>query len=151
MRITDAGLGDVQQMSDFLKELTASGKRRSPDDPEFVRRHYIEDAAKIRCSAARAGDEVLGFQSIKHAVPGNQWGVEQGWAIIGTHIRPSAARRGIGRALFAVNLAAAREASVTHIDASIAADNLEALAFYEAMGFRTYRTSDELISKVYAL
>ena len=145
MRIRDAILGDIEQMSGFLKELTASGKRKSPDSEAFVRAHYIEDPGKIRCSVAEENGVVLGFQSLKRAEAGNKWGVEPGWGIIGTHIRPSAARRGVGRALFAVTRKAAEDASIAKIDASIANDNMEALAYYEAMGFRTYRTSEGLI------
>lgn len=151
MRIRDAVLGDVEQMSGFLKELTASGKRTSPDNEAFVRAHYIEDPGKIRCSIAEESGVVLGFQSLKRAEAGNKYGVTSGWGIIGTHIRPSAARRGVGRALFAVSHKAAEDALIEKIDASIANDNPEALAYYEAMGFRTYRTPEDLICKCFDL
>ncbi len=149
MIIRDAVLGDVVQMSGFLKELTASRKRTSPDNEAFVGAHYIEDPTKVRCSVAEEDGVVLGFQSLKRAEAGNKSGVEPGWGIIGTHIRPAAARRGVGRALFAVSHKAAEDASIEKIDASIAADNSEALAYYEAMGFRTYRTPDGLICKCF--
>ncbi len=147
MKIRDAVPGDVKEMSGLLKELTASGKRKSPDSEAFVRAHYIEDPRKIRCSVAEENGVVLGFQSLIRADAGNKYGVEPGWGIVGTHIRPSAARRGVGRALFAVSLKAAQDASIEKIDASIANDNPEALAYYEAMGFRTYRTPQGLICK----
>lgn len=140
MKIRDAVPGDAEEMSVLLKDLTASGKRKSPDSEVFVRTHYIDDPRKIRCSIAEENGAVLGFQSLIRADAGNRYGVEPGWGIIGTHIRPSAARRGVGRALFAVSLKAAEVASIEKIDASIANDNSEALAYYEAMGFRTYRT-----------
>jgi len=149
MNIRDAITGDVEQMSAFLKELTAAGKRKRPDDEAFVRAYYIEDPKKIRCSVAEEDGLVLGFQSLTRAEAGNMWGVEPGWGIIGTHIRPSAARRGVGRALFAVTRAAAESASIAYVDASIGADNADALAYYEAMGFRTYRTPEGLICKCY--
>ncbi|WP_299549891.1 GNAT family N-acetyltransferase [uncultured Tateyamaria sp.] len=147
MIIREGTIADVEQMSAFLRELTASGKRVSPDSEEFVRSHYIEDVDKVRCSVADDGGFVLGFQSLKRAQAGNQWGVEPGWGIVGTHIRPSAARRGVGRTLFTATRNAAREAGLSHIDASIASTNAEALAYYEAIGFRTYRTPDGLICK----
>src|SRR5699024_11682533 len=65
--------------------------------------------------------------------------------IIGTHIHPSAGRRGIGRRLFAISLSAAKSAGLRHIDASIAADNGPALAYYSAMGFTPYRQGDDVI------
>ncbi len=147
----DATLSDVAQMSAFLKELTTAGKRTSPDDEDFVQKYYIEDPAKIRCTVAEENDQILGFQSLKQAVSGNAWGVEPGWGIIGTHIRPSAARRGLGRALFAKSQAAAAEFGLTKIDATIAATNPEALAYYEAMGFKTYRTPEGIIGKEFDL
>lgn len=151
MKIGDATTEDVGQMSAFLRELTASGKRKSPDDEAFVRANYIEDPDKIRCSVAEDDGVILGFQSLKCAQTGNRWGVEPGWGIIGTHIRPSAARRGVGRALFDVTRKAASEAGLAYIDASIAENNSEALAYYEAMGFRTYRTPDDMICKRFEL
>jgi len=151
MRIRNGVLGDVEQMSALLRDLTASGKRKSPDNEAFVRANYIQDPAKIRCSVAEDNGVVLGFQSLKLAEAGNPWGVEPGWAFIGTHIRPSAARRGVGRALFAVSHEAAKDAAIEKIDASIASDNPEALAYYEAMGFRTYRRLNGLTCKCFDL
>lgn len=147
MIIRDATSEDVAQMSAFLRELTASGKRKSPDDEAFVLANYINDPNKIRCSVVEDSGVILGFQSLKGALSGNQWGVEPGWGIVGTHIRPSAARRGVGRALFDVTKKAAGKSGLSHIDASIAATNPEALAYYEAMGFQTYRTPDGLVCK----
>ncbi|MEM1264489.1 MAG: GNAT family N-acetyltransferase [Pseudomonadota bacterium] len=147
MKIRDALPSDAREMSRLLKELTASGKRKSPDTEVFVRVHYIEDPWKIRCSVAEEDGAVLGFQSLIRADKGNKYGVEPGWGVIGTHIRPSAARQGVGRALFAVSLKAAEDCSIEKIDASIANDNSEALAYYEAMGFRTYRSPQGLICK----
>lgn len=88
---------------------------------------------------------------MKRAAAGNPWGVRPGWGIVGTHIRPDAARRGVGRALFGQTLDAARAAGLRHIDATIAADNAEGLAYYEAMGFRTYRTPEGRICKRLAI
>ncbi|MEO1639951.1 MAG: GNAT family N-acetyltransferase [Pseudomonadota bacterium] len=147
IRVREATLADAAEMSAFLRELTALGKRISPDSEEHVRRYYIGDPKKIACSVAVDESDVLGFQSLKTAEEGNKWGVTPGWGIIGTHIRPSAARRGVGRTLFPVTLDAARAAGLAHIDASIAAHNAEGLAYYAAMGFHTYRTPDDLICK----
>ena len=109
---------------------------------------YIEGADTIRCSVAEdAGGDLLGIQILKHATETNPYGVAPGWGIIGTHVSPRAARRGVGKALFAASLAAAREAGLEKVDASIGAGNVEGLAYYEAMGFRTYRTPDGKICK----
>ncbi|MEL6643650.1 MAG: GNAT family N-acetyltransferase [Pseudomonadota bacterium] len=144
-------MADIEQISGFLKELTASGKRKSPDSEAFVRAHYIEDKGKISCTVAQENGLVLGFQSLKRATAGNKYGVEPGWGIIGTHVRPSAARRGVGRALFAVSQKAAIAASLRMIDASIANNNPDALAYYDAIGFQTYRQPEGLVCKCFDL
>ncbi|MBY5932744.1 GNAT family N-acetyltransferase [Tateyamaria omphalii] len=147
----DGTLDDVEQMSAFLQELTALGKRTSPDDPDHVRTYYILGENRIRLTVAEEDGTILGFQSLKLAESGNQWGVEPGWGIIGTHIAPSAARRGVGRTLFPITRQAARDAGLSSIDASIGATNAEGQAYYEAMGFRTYREPDGLVCKRYDL
>ncbi len=145
--IRDATRDDVGQISAFLQELTAAGKRTRPDDAAFVQAQYVEGPDRIRCVVAERDGEVLGLQSLSHARADNPWGVTPGWGIIGTHIKLSAARKGVGRALFEASLAAARDAGLAHIDASIGADNAEGLSYYEAMGFRTYRTPQGRICK----
>ncbi len=147
MKTRNARLSDVPQMSAFLRELTARGKRKSPDDEAFVRTNYIESSYKVRCTVYETEGAVLGFQSLKRAWSGNPYGVVPGWGIVGTHIRPSAARQGVGRTLFAITRQAARTAGLMHLDASIAADNDAALAYYEAMGFVTYRAPEGLVCK----
>lgn len=147
MRIRDAVATDAPEISTFLKELTAAGKRKSPDDVGFVLAHYIESTQKIKCSVAEDQGVVLGFQSLQHAAADTTSGNGSGWAVIGTHIRPSAARRGVGRALFAASQSAAESADVTDIEATIAADNPEALAYYDAMGFKTYKTTENQVCK----
>ena len=145
MRIREAELNDAAQMSALLQEIKAAGKRRSPHDEEFVRTHYFGDPERIRCSVAERACVILGFQSLKRAEAGNAYGVTPGWGIIGTHISPAAARQGVGRALFEVSQRAATDAGIEKIDASIAADNPEALAYYAAMGFVAYRRLGDVI------
>lgn len=149
MIVRKAELKDVGPIAAFLQELTALGKRTRPDDEDFVRAFYVEGARNIRCSVAEDAGEVLGFQVLSLAEAGNQWGVEPGWGIIGTHIKPSAARRGVGRALFEASKAAALQAGITKIDASIGADNAEGLGYYSAMGFETYREPEGKVCKMF--
>ena len=82
MNIRDALPGDAKEMSGLLKELTACGRRKSPDSEAFVRTHYIEDPRKIRCSVAEENGVVLGFQSLIRADAGNKYGVEPDWGVI---------------------------------------------------------------------
>ncbi|MFY0661366.1 MAG: GNAT family N-acetyltransferase [Shimia sp.] len=149
MIIRHAIVSDAERLSNVLKELKASGKRRSPDTVALVLSYYLQNSNKVLCIVAEENGELLGFQSLQRAVFDNNWGVKPGWGIIGTHIRPSAARRGIGRTFFNETRKAAVIASLPMLDATIAADNPEALAYYDAMGFSTYRTPGDLISKCY--
>ena len=55
------------------------------------------------------------------------------------------------KALFTATRHAAREAAVARIDATIDENNALGLAYYEAMGFRTYRRQSGMISKVYTV
>lgn len=152
IRIRPAAPQDAPAISDFLRELAVRGKRKSPSDVDFVRIHYIGHPDRIACSVAvDAQGHILGMQSLKHARDGNIYGVTPGWGIIGTHVSPDAARRGVGRALFAASRDAARRAGVRSIDATIQPENAEGLAYYEAMGFRDYRVSGGAICKCYEL
>lgn len=94
---------------------------------------------------------MLGFQSLKVAREGNPYETPLGWGIIGTHVRPSAARMGVGSRLFAATLQAAREARLPAIEAYIGEQNRAALAYYETLGFRTYRRSDGIVCKALRL
>lgn len=152
MKLREAVADDAAEISGFLKELTSLGKRTRPDNEDFVRTYYIGDKYKLSCTVAEDTDgSILGFQSLKLARPGNEWSVTPGWGIIGTHIRPDASRKGVGRALFRATLDAAMQAGLEAIDATIAAANAEALGYYEAIGFRTYRSNDASIRKRFDL
>lgn len=150
MKIRQAVIEDAPEISLFLQELVALGKRTSPADADFVSRFYITHSDNVRCNVAEDDDgSILGFQILTMACQDNVYDVAVGWGIIGTHIRPSAARRGVGKALFAASIKAAKEAGIDTIDASIAADNIEGLAYYEAIGFRAYREYNGSICKRY--
>lgn len=144
--------GDAASIASVLQDIFEAGKRKAPVTAEFVLGHYITHTDSVRCTVAVEHiGQILGFQSLRCATEDNPYDVAVGWGIIGTHIRPSAARRGIGRGLFAQTLNAARDFGLTSIDATIGADNQDGLAYYDAMGFRTYRQLDAGVSKAYTL
>lgn len=153
MQIRSATTNDAGGMSKVLHDLLLAGKRKTAGGPDWVRTRYICDPDRICCSVAIDDDgSVLGFQSLKHAREGNPYGTPVGWGIIGTHIRPSAARRGIGMGLFAVSRKAALHAGLQQIEACIGADNEAGLAYYEAMGFRSHdRQVEGAICKSFAV
>ncbi|WP_407932742.1 GNAT family N-acetyltransferase [Brucella pseudogrignonensis] len=151
MEIRPVKIDDADGMSRVLKEIIdATGRQRDYDRDHVIER-YISDPNRIECHVAVADGEILGFQSLKHATEDNPYGVAVGWGIIGTHVSPRAARKGVGSALFEATRQAAEAAKITDIDATIGADNDMGLAYYEAMGFRTYRTSGDRICKQYSL
>ncbi len=141
---------DADMMSAVLAEIIALWKSDRPTSPDHIRAFYIEHPERIECSVAvDEAETIVGFQSLRLATPGNSYEVTPGWGIIGTYVKLGTARRGIGSALFAASHAAAQTAGLPAIDATIGADNEKALAYYEAMGFRTYRQMPGAISKRY--
>ncbi|SDQ13434.1 GNAT family N-acetyltransferase [Microbacterium sp. cf332] len=136
---------DAEAMAEVQNAIHRAGLRATPVDAGLMRERYLDSAGEIACTVALRDGEVIGFQSLKRAWPGNPYGVAVGWGIIGTHIRPDAGRSGIGRRIFAITLAAARAADLHHIDATIGADNGPGLAYYAAMGFVPYREGDGAI------
>ena len=112
-------------------------------DAEFIRSHYIDHPARVAVTVAEEEGTVLGFQSLKRAWPDNPYGVTPGWGLIGTHLAPEAQGRGLGRALFSVTLAAAEQAGLPAIDATIGTGNAAGLGYYRALGFRPYGEADD--------
>jgi len=150
MEIRPATPADAPAMSAMLEALIAAGKRTNPGDLDFTMTHYVTHPDGILCSVAVDDDgSILGLQSLSRAVEGNRYGTPVGWGIIGTHVAPAAARRGVGSRLFEVSREAARAAGIGKIEAYIAVRNVEGQAYYEAMGFRTYRIDGEAICKRY--
>ncbi|MEX6508847.1 N-acetyltransferase family protein [Jiella sp. M17.18] len=148
MQIRAARASDAEAMSGVLEELLLAGKRSQGADADAVRARYIDSPHRVECSVAvDDSGAILGFQSLQRAYPGNPYDTPLGWGIIGTHVRPSAARRGVGSQLFAATLAAARAAGLPAIEAFIGSQNTEGLAYYEAMGFRTWRQAEGAICK----
>jgi ribosomal protein S18 acetylase RimI-like enzyme len=148
--IREANEGDIDGMSRVLDEIFAAKLRNTPGSRDFVRERYLAHPDRLACTLALDGPGLIaGFQSLKRAAAGNDYGVAAGWGIIGTHISPRAARRGVGAALFAASRQAAQAAGLTMIDATIGETNTAALAYYEAMGFCSYRTFEGCICKQY--
>jgi len=112
----------------------------------------VEHPDKIQCLVATSDKgEILGFQSLKLASDANPYGVSPGWGIIGTYVAGDCARRGVGKKLFISTRKAAAAYGVTTIDATIGKTNRLGLAYYDAMGFKTYRTTPDAVCKLYSL
>ncbi len=153
MKIRQATANDAGAMSEMLRDLVAAGKRTAAAAAiAYVLDTYIGDPDRIACSLAHDADgALLGFQSLKRATGENRFGTPAGWGIIGTHVSPTAARRGVGTALFEVTKAAAIDGGIERIEAFIGDGNAEGLAYYEKIGFSTHRRAEGAICKVYDL
>lgn len=150
MIIRPATADDAEGMATVQNEIFAAGLRSAPTDQDTVMNHYIANQHRIQCVVAVDDDGgILGFQSLQLSTGDNPYGIAKGWGIIGTHVSPRAARRGVGSALFRATLAAAQDHGLRDIDASIGADNALGQAYYEAIGFRTYRTTHDRVCKRY--
>ncbi|MFN3671354.1 MAG: GNAT family N-acetyltransferase [Bosea sp. (in: a-proteobacteria)] len=150
MRTRSAVPHDAEAISSVLRAIIAETGRDRPSDPDFVLATYITHPDRIACTVALdEADDVVGFQSLRRAQPGNAYGAPAGWGIIGTHVAPRAERKGVGAMLFEVTRQAARDAELAKIDAGIGDKNEKGLSYYEARGFRTYKTEGGLIHKVY--
>ncbi|SCM75593.1 Acetyltransferase (fragment) [uncultured Pleomorphomonas sp.] len=150
MKVRPAEPQDSEGMSIVLRDILAAWKSDRPCSIEHVRTFYVEHPDRIECSVAESDrGDILGFQSLKLATEGNGWGVTPGWGVIGTYVKLGSSRQGIGKALFAATREAARKAKLPSIDATIGENNDLGLAYYEAMGFRTYRRQPGMICKSY--
>lgn len=150
--VREATAEDAAAMSQILRDILTIWESERPSSVTHVLGHYVDHPDRLRCSVAVDDNgEILGFQSLKRATEGNAYGLPSGWGIIGTYVDAKAAGRGVGKALFASSLDAARAANVTEIDATIGASNESGLAFYDAIGFRTYQTKPGAVCKKYTL
>ncbi|SMX29052.1 Acetyltransferase (GNAT) family protein [Pelagimonas phthalicica] len=152
MKLRQAVPADAPAISAFLQKLTKLGQRNLPDTPDYVATHYIGNANRVSCLIAMdAADQPVGIQIVSRAEEGNAYDVTPGWGIIGTHISPEAQGQGIGKALFAGTLSVAREYGLPSLDAAIGEDNSGGQAYYEKMGFKTYRTMPGRVCKRFDL
>lgn len=147
MHLRPATPDDCAAMVELLQGLTDAGKRTRPSDAEFVMSVYIAGPHLISSTLAFEGDKLLGLQVLSVIQPDNPDGSPAGWGSIGTHVAVDGGRKGVGRALFPETKAAAVAFGLTDIEAFIGADNAEGLGYYEAMGFRTYRTFEDRVCK----
>ncbi|KZL20161.1 GNAT family N-acetyltransferase [Pseudovibrio sp. Ad37] len=148
VNIREAVREDAQAMSAILAVILESQGSDRPRSTAHVLSQYVEHPDRIRCSVALdENNNILGFQSLRRASAGNVYDLPAGWGIIGTYVSATASRKGVGRALFTSSLEAAGTVGLSQIDATIGEMNELGLAYYEAMGFCTYRVKPGAICK----
>lgn len=121
---------DAPGMAKLLNEIIAIGgttAHERPTDAAKTRWHAIDGPDVLSCVVAEEDGSILGWQSVEQF---------HGEPHIGTYVRPGIQAKGIGAALFTLTLEALRARSISHIIASIRADNVSGLAYYARIGFR---------------
>jgi L-amino acid N-acyltransferase YncA len=139
IHVRPATPGDIAALCDLLNVIIRIGGTTAIEQPltevQFDE-YFVGGAACLCCLVAEDPDRgVVGFQVLgRHAdLPGD-------WADIGTFAKAVPKMPGVGTALFAATRTRAAELGVVALNATIRADNVGGLAYYEKMGFRTYRT-----------
>lgn len=153
IRFRQACPEDASAMANVQNVLFDAGKRANRvTEAQIHERYLAKGADEILCTVAVSEEShIVGFQSLRRAWPDNPYDTPAGWGIIGTHISPGGARQGIGRHLFEITLKAAQGTSLDWIEAVIGITNVEGQAYYEAMGFRTWRITDTSCCKRFKL
>jgi L-amino acid N-acyltransferase YncA len=131
---------DAAAMAELINVIIAIGGTTAyeePFDAASMEASYIALPELVSCFVAEDAGAIVGFQGLMRSFDPDD-PLPEGWATIGTFARVGITQRGIGSALFARTLEAARIAGIVVIDATIRADNPGGLAFYARQGFVDY-------------
>jgi L-amino acid N-acyltransferase YncA len=142
LTIREATVDDAEELCGLINEIIEAGGTtaiEAPLSPELLADWFISGEFALICHVAQAGSGLAGFQSL--SLYGD---LPEAWADIATFARLNPKIPGVGTALFAATLAAARKRKIDIINATIRADNTGGLAYYEKMGFRTYNTLEKV-------
>ena len=152
IHVRPAAERDIPAMAELINEIIAIGgttAHKTPFSLERMRSHYVFPTRGISCVVATQGDAIVGFQALERCDP--EWAstgnLPADWAVIATFARAGLQGTGVGGKLFAATKAAARNAGVKTIDATIRLENVGGRAFYQKMGFVDYRMGDAAVSK----
>ena len=136
MLIRAAVSSDAAELADLLNEIIRTGGTTAIEteltadefDDWFISGQYA-----LACHVAEADGRLFGFQSL--SLFGNP---PPDWADIATFARMTPRLKGVGTALFAATRKVAQAIGLKAINATIRADNVSGLSYYERMGFETY-------------
>jgi L-amino acid N-acyltransferase YncA len=135
--VVAATVADAEELSTLINEVIARGgttAHETPFTPQSFASHFLRGDEFVSCfKAVDQAGRALGYQSLGYAAY-----LPQDWGDIGTFARVNGVQRGVGTALFAETLEAAKLARIPWINATIRADNTGGLAYYSKMGFVDY-------------
>lgn len=141
MIVRAAILADCLGMADVLNPIIRAGGTSAFEvekSAEALADWYLSGPyawfCHVACDTQPNGVErIVGYQTL------SRWGdFPAGWSDIGTFVATDVQRGGVGKALFAVTLRAARLAYLRTLNATIRADNLAGLGYYTRRGFVEY-------------
>ncbi len=138
-RVRPAVAGDAPQMTTLINEIIAAGgttANQVPYDVEKMRHHCINRSDLVCSHVAISNGRLSGFQYLGWATDDDS--MPDGWAVIATFVGLDRGKMGIGQKLFSATKFAARDAGVKTIDATIRADNVGGLKYYDGLGFTDY-------------
>jgi GNAT superfamily N-acetyltransferase len=131
---------DAAAMAELINAIIAIGGTTAYEalfDTASMDAEFISLPQLVSCFVAEEDGRIVGFQSLMRGFEDDD-PFPDDWGIIGTFARVGLTRRGVGAALFAHTIEAARAAGINTIDATIRADNTGGLAFYSRLGFVDY-------------
>ncbi len=140
LTVRPATPSDAPAMAELINAIIAIGGTTAYEEPFDAARmeaEYIALPQLASCFVAEADGEIVGFQGLMRSFDPDD-PLPDDWATIGTFVRVGLQRSGVGAALFARTVEAAKAAGIAVIDATIRADNTGGLAFYAARGFVDY-------------
>lgn len=138
--VRPARRSDAAAMAELINAIIAIGGTTAYEDAfdaASMDAAYISLPQLVSCFVAEDDGDIVGFQGLMRSFDPDD-PLPDGWATIGTFARVGLTQRGVGGAMFAATLEAARTAGIAVIDATIRADNTGGLAFYSRQGFVDY-------------
>ncbi len=140
MIVRPAVQADAAAMAELINAIIVIGGTtayEAPFDAVSMEASYIALPELVSCFVAEDAGGVVGFQGLMRSFDPDD-PLPEGWATIGTFASVGITQRGIGSALFARTVETARMAGIAVIDATIRADNIGGLTFYQRLGFVDY-------------
>ncbi len=131
---------DARYLCPMLNEIIGRGGTTAMETPlsetEFTR-YFLLGPDVFACHVAEdpTSGEPVGFQALTRHPE-----LPEGWADIATFTHQRPRLPGVGTGMFAVTRSILRKLGLVAVNAAIRADNRGGLAYYEKMGFETYRT-----------
>lgn len=143
MIIRPASSNDITELCVILNKIIQTGGTTAIETPlshQDFRDYFLSGPDHICCFAAQDGTgKLMGFQAMEHhdELPPN-------CADIATFTKQSAAKSGIGTALFQHTLRHATKAGLKTINATIRQDNTSGIAYYSKMGFTGHSIAKDI-------